>query len=340
MAFLKTLDSSDDPVDTKSGTWFEAYGRFAADLLTAQRSGQRMPRLIVIQVPTRTLVATAMNLGFSAQAIFTTYGKELTIEPDAIASLELGIVIQLRFQWQPDSQDDSFKTRRVVTGVLKKYSPKKAGTRFPSVQLDLGGKVEHISLSNNVSGIFGLPSGTPLGQETQSAPSQGVNLERWGSFFSQQRPTACTFTFFSDFEKEMDLEISEHRLLDQYLEVPHARLKDLSRLDRLTEDEHTHFVNAYEMLRKFQKMEEEISSLIEPFDFVILDGNAAVAELVGNSLLREKVKICVLESANHERISDALSSINAETLHLEKLGDSQHLQSIESNLGIVAERWY
>jgi hypothetical protein len=185
-----------------------------------------------------------------------------------------------------------------------------------------------------------MPKETPLGQETQAAPSQGVNLERWGSFFSQQRPTACTFTFFSEFEKELDLEISEHLLLEQYLQVPKIGLKDLTRLDRLTEDEHAHFVNAYEMLRKFQKMEEEIAHLVEPFDFVILDGNAAVANLVGNSLFREKVKICILEGSNHERLSDALAGISAEAMHLEELEPILHIQPIDAGLGLVAERWF
>lgn len=340
VAILKSLDLPDFQVETKVGSWFESYGRLAADLLTAQRAGHRMPKLVIIQAPSRTLVAAAINLGFSAQAIFSTQGNESKIEPNVMDSVDTGEVIQIRFQWHQEDKRDSTKTRRVVTGALKEFTSQKAGTRFPSIKLDVGGKLESIALTNNVDSIFRMPNETPLGQETQTAPSKGVNLERWGSFFSQQRPTACTFTFFADFEKEMDLEISEHLLLEQYLRVTSLGLKDLTRLDRLTEDEHAHFVNSYEMLRKFQKMEDEAAHLVEPFDFVILDGNAAVANLVGNSLFREKVKICILDSSNHERLSDALAGISAEAMHLEKPHDILHLQPIEASLSLVAERWF
>lgn len=322
------------------GSWFESYGRFAADLLTKQRAGEKTPKLIAIQAPIRTWAAVALNIGFSAQAIFSVQAAESKIAPDDLGALEPGNLIQIRFEWHPDEKDDAMMKRRVVTGMLMEFTPRKPSDRFPSLRLNVGSKIERISLSNNVTSVFSMPPETPLGQEIQLAPSEGVNLERWGSFFAQQRPTCCTFTFFSDFEKEMNVEISQHLLIDQYLQVSKLSIKSLARLDRLTEDEHAHFVNAYEMLRKFQQMEEELSPLINPFDFVILDGNAAVANLVGNSLLRDKVKICILDSGNHERLSDAVASISGEAMHLDKPSDDVHLRSIDEGSGIFAEMWF
>jgi hypothetical protein len=340
MASLSYPAGPDFEVDQEVGSWFEGYGRFAADLLTQQKSGAQMPKLIAIQAPTRALVATALNVGFSAQAIFSVDNAESRIPTQDLDVLDTGALIQIRFQWQPDERNSAAKTRRVVTGVFKAFSPLKAGNRFPSITLEVVSKLQRISISNNVASVFLMPPEAPLGQEIQTAPSEGINLERWGSFFSQQRPTACTFTFFSEFEKEMGLEISDHFLLDEYLEVPSMSLKNLARLDRLTEDEHAHFVNGYEMLRKFQTMEDEIAHLVEPFDFVILDGNAAIANLVGNSLLRDKAKICILDNGNHERLSDAVASINGEAMHLEKPSELLHLKSIDDNSRLFAEMWF
>lgn len=340
MTSLESLDMLTYPLNSSAGSWFDSYGRFAADLLHAQKSGQRLPRLVVIQAPSRVLVASAMNLGFSAQAIFSAETGATQIPLESFGTLALGSVIQVRFQWHQEDQKVPLKTRRVVTGVLKEFIPQRAGARFPSIRLALDSKLESIALTNNLTSLYLMPSETPLGQETQTAPAEGVNLERWGSFFSQQRPTACTFTYFSEFEREISLTVSDHLLLSQYLQVPSLSLKELARLDRLTDDEHIHFVNSYEMLRKMKTMEADISHLVDPFSFIILDGNAAVADLVGNSLFREKVKICILDSSNHERFSDALANISSEAMHLERPIEPLQIQTIDEHLGLFAERWF
>ena len=332
-------EGAEEEFDFEVGSWFSSYGRFASDLLMLQSSKKKLPKLVVIQAPSRALVSSALNIGFSAQALFAAEQSEKRVSVDELSSFEAGALVQIRFQWQQEDKK-SDKTRRVVTGSLKSFLPAKPGARFPSLVLDVGAKLESISLSNYVSSIFSMPQETPRGQEVQTAPALGVNLERWGAFLSQQRPSACTFSYLSDFEKEASLEVRDHLLLNQYLQVPGLSIKNLSRLDRLTEDEYTHFVNGYETLRSFQKMEDEIAALVEPFEFVILDGNAAVANLVGNSLLRQKSKICVLDGGNHERLSDAIVAIGSEAMYLERPEGLAACPTIDQAFGLFAELWY
>lgn len=325
--------------DYEVGSWFSSYGSFARDLVIFRNSKKPLPKLVVLQAPSRALVASSLNIGFSAEALFGVEASEIEISVDDLSSVELGSIIQIRYQWQEKDQDGN-RTRRVATGSLRSFFPAKSGARFPNVELSFGDYSKNISLSNFVSRIFLMPQETPMSLEVQTAPAEGVNLERWGSFFSQQRPSACTFGYLTDFEKEASLQISEHFLLDQYLQVPSLSIKELSRLDRLTDNEYTHFVNVYEMLGRFQKMGEEMVNLLEPFEFVILDGNAAVANLVGDSLLRDKTKICILDGGNHERLSDAVLAIGSEAMYLQKPEGQEGLQTIDQSFGLFAEMWY
>jgi hypothetical protein len=340
MVRLLSPEAAEIVFDEQAGSWFESYGRFASNLLVLEKTSEPLPKLVAIQAPSRSFVASALNIGFSAQAIFALADQETRIPLESISGLESGSLLQVRFQWQHDDKKSVTKSRRIVTGTLVSFLPVKAGARFPSITLDLGSKLEKISLTNNLAKVFAMPPETPKGQETQEAPADGINLERWGSFFSQQRPTACTFTYLTQFEQEASLEIKDHLLVDQYLLVPSMNIKKLSRLDRLTEDQYTHFVNAFETLKSFQKLEDEISPLIEPFQFVILDGNAAVANLVGNSLLRHKTKICIIDSGNHERLSDSISAIGGEAMHLERPQNDSGILEIDSNSGLFAEMWF
>jgi hypothetical protein len=340
MVRVASEEGAEVEFDQQAGSWFESYGRFASSLLVLQKSSEPLPKLVAIQAPSRAFVAAALNIGFSAQAIFTVAEQETRVPLESMSVLEAGSLLQVRFQWQQEDKRSVTKNRRIVTGTLTSFSPVKSGARFPSITLDIGSKLEKISLTNNLAQVFAMPPETPKGQETQEAPADGINLERWGSFFSQQRPTACTFTYLTQFEQEASLEIKDHLLVDQYLQVPSMNIKKLSRLDRLTEDEHTHFVNAFEALRSFQKLEDEIFSLIEPFQFVILDGNAAVANLVGNSLLRHKTKICIVDSGNHEMLSDSISAIGGEAMHLERPQNDSGILEIDSNSGLFAEMWF
>jgi len=341
MVRLLSPEAAEIVFDEQAGSWFESYGRFASNLLVLQTKSEPLPKLVAIQAPSRSFVASALNIGFSAQAIFALADQETRVPLESISGLETGSLLQVRFQWQQGDKKSVTKSRRIVTGTLVSFSPVKAGARFPSITLDLGSKPDKkISLTNNLAQVFAMPPETPKGQETQEAPADGINLERWGSFFSQQRPTACTFTYLTQFEQEASLVIKDHLLVDQYLQVPSMNIMKLSRLDRLTEDQYTHFVNAFETLTSFQKLEDEISSLIEPFQFVILDGNAAVANLVGNSLLRHKTKICIIDSGNHERLSDSISAIGGEAMHLERPQNDSGILEIDSNSGLFAEMWF
>jgi hypothetical protein len=331
---------SDDNHELEPGSWFENLGRFASRLLTEGVFLARRPKIIVLQVPTRSLAAAALNIGLSAQVEFSISAQESKLESSHLGSVAPGQMIQVRYEWQKNERQSPEKlTRVVVTGEFVSLTPQRAGTRFPVLTLNIAGAKTSISLTNNVTGVFVVDSKVPAGKQIQDGPITGNEIERWGGFFSQQAPTCCTFTYLSEFKSEIELEIVNHSLLDNYLRVPKLKVMELARLDRLTEDEQVHFVNAYETLRKFQKSENEVAALSLPFQFVILDGNAAVANLVGNSLLREKTKICILDSSNHERLSDAIAAIGQEVMHLtknDKLGD---LEIVDRDLGLRAEVW-
>jgi hypothetical protein len=340
MTKLSSVLTSEEDFESEVGKWFDNLGRFASRLLTEGVFLARQPKIIVLQVPSRAFVAAALNLGFSAQAQFSIRGAQTRLDLSQLESAKPGEMMQIRYEWQTeDRETGTILTRVVMTGKLHSYQTVRPGARFPSLTLDIGGVAKPASLSKNVTGVYAVDASIPSGIQVQEAPSAGIDIEEWGGFFSQQAPTCCTFTFLSDFETELNLQVTNHPLLDRYLNVPTLPIKQLARLDRLTEDKQVHFVNSYETLRKFQHSEEDVSQLAEPFQFVILDGNSAVANLVGNALLREKTKICIVDSGSHERLSDALAAIGQEAMHLTKNEKLVGLEVIDAELGLIAEVW-
>jgi hypothetical protein len=332
--------TSEENFESEVGTWFDNLGRFASRLLTEGVFLARPPKIIALQVPSRSLIAAALNLGFSAQAQFSIREAQTKLDLSQLESAKPGEMMQIRYEWQSEEREaGTILTRVVMTGRLHSYQPVRPGARFPSLTLEISGVPKPAALSKNVTGVFSVDASIPSGIQVQEAPSSGIDIEEWGGFFSQQAPTSCTFTFLSDFEIELNLQVTSHPLLDRYLNVPTLPIKQLARLDRLTEDKQVHFVNSYETLRKLQHSEEDVSNLAEPFKFVILDGNSAVANLVGNALLREKTKICILDSSTHERLSDALAAIGQEAMHLTKNEELAGLDVIDAEFGLIAEVW-
>lgn len=340
MTKLGSVLASEEDFDSEVGKWFDSLGRFSSRLLTEGVFLARPPKIIALQVPSRALVAAALNLGFSAQAQFLVRGAKTTLDLARLESAKLGEMMQIHYEWQPQTRETgSILTRVVMTGRFHSYKTARPGARYPSLILEIDGVAKQASLSKNVTGVYAVDASIPSGIQVQEAPSAGIDIEEWGGFFSQQAPTCCTFTFLSDFESELNLQVTDHPLLDRYLKVSTLSIKQLARLDRLTEDTQVHFVNSYETLRKFQHSEEDVSQLAEPFKFVVLDGNSAVANLVGNALLREKTKICIVDSSNHERLSDALAAIGQEAMHLTKNEKLVGLEVIDAQLGLIAEVW-
>jgi hypothetical protein len=324
---------------TPLGPWFKELETLGFDLLSMREAGALLPKVLAIQLPTRDLAAVALALGMSSQAIFSAAAQEVKLNVDDLGTLIEGSLVQLRFAWHPADRDPSSKSRRVVTGSFRAFRPAKAGTKYPVLNLDTGKKNEFISITDNVVSVFSMPPETPLGTETQRVATLGVNLERWGSFFTQQRPTACTFTYLGEFEEELNLQISGHPLLDDYLGLSNIELKAAARFDRLTEDQHAHFVNAYEMLAKFQRLESEIAPRLEPFEIVVFDGNVATANLVENSLFRRKTKICLIENSDHIRLGDAVDAIAREVMYLSKREDLSGTPFKRDRGSLTTEVW-
>lgn len=90
----------------------------------------------------------------------------------------------------------------------------------------------------------------------------------------------------------------------------------------MTEDQHAHFVNAYEVLEKFQRLESEIAPLLKLLDIVVSDGNVSTANLVENFLFRDKTKIAIqktaITSVGRGGVGGGVGAIAREVLYLSK----------------------
>ena len=264
-------------------SWFTSFvglgiylGRFT-DSKTSKLSR------VLLSVPRKEFVSTAIALGMSIHKFTskTSLLKEIS-ESDL---LELPSFSKLRLVLSSPGHLDV---------MFHKYFPD-ANVKF--MRCTIGGL--HKSRNQSTSHIremYLLPSSYPegdysLSQEEYESLDKSDEIEIWRT---QGAPGIAIFGEIENFKSQASAQMRKD-MISKMLGKETITLEEAARLDTLSGHSKSSLINAYGGTSEFLKLPIADHSILDLFDWIILDGNNAINRLCATENLLDKSVLSILE---------------------------------------------
>lgn len=238
-------------------------------------------------VPSRGLVANAIAWGYSKYALVNPVQPLLTKPIAALVEVALGTKIQIMF---PD--DKAQEKKQIRVGVLSSFEP---GAVISKIKLSQNGVLASYGLRQGVTFAV-VPSFTPEGDYPEPLASEASGLANVLNVFNtQHNPMAIIFTELGSYQEELAFQF-EDTSLKGTLGVETLSLEQATRVDRYSDDQHSHFVNTWEYFRQYDEIREGLGANLEAYRAVVLDGNLSLEALAQRDEFRDRFVLGIFES--------------------------------------------
>jgi hypothetical protein len=283
---------------TSLGGWFTSFVALGLHLGRYSDSGSTEISKILVTVPRKEFVSTAIALGVSIQRFNSKVSILKEIRESDLIGLPTGSKLRLVLNYghldvmfQKYFQDGKF-IRCTIGGLHKSRD-----------QL----------ISPHIRQMFLLPSSFPEGDYTVSR-QEYENSDKSNEREFWRTQGAPGVAIFGDLEK-LKLQASmlvRNDLIAKMLGKENLPLEEAARLDALSEHSTSSFVNAYESTNEFSKFSTMDQSVVDLFAWIILDGNNAINRLSAAENLMDKSVLSVLELGVPRSQGKALDTFTAE----------------------------
>ncbi len=238
-------------------------------------------------VPSRGLVANAIAWGYSKYALVNPVQPLVTKPIAALVEVALGTKIQIMFP-----ADKAQEKKQIRVGVLSSFEP---GAVISKIKLSQNGVLASYGLRQGVTFAV-VPSFTPEGDYPEPLASETSDLANVLNVFNtQHNPMAIIFTELGSYQEELAFQF-EDTSLKGTLGVETLSLEQATRVDRYSDDQHSHFVNTWEYFRQYDEIREGLGANLEAYRAVVLDGNLSLEALAQRDEFRDRFVLGIFES--------------------------------------------
>lgn len=270
-----------------AGEWFERLALLPEALEKFRVSSSGGLKRALIMVPSRALVANAVAWGYSKFAL-THPSQPLVQRPvSELIELQPGAKIRLTF---PEYRGQQSKQIRV--GRLKSYLPGKPVGRLELIQ---GSSVQKYALVAATEFSI-VPDFTPEGDYWEPLADASSGRASVRNFFNtQQNPMAIVFTELGAYQEELSFEFFDSTI-NETLGVEALSLEEAIRVDRYSDDQHSHFVNTWDYFRHYDELRDGLDENIQAYRAVVLDGNLSLEALAQRDEFRDRFVLGIFET--------------------------------------------
>jgi len=325
-----SLRNSNDGSWVMVGTWFQQLAELPSALLDYQESSNPTVKKILLAVPSRALVATAIAWGFSKHAFENPVSLAESFPSANLINIAEGTKVRIVFQVHP-----TLPKRQIRVGKIVNVSERRG---IVYVDLMTNGSTNKRALQPSVT--YSLASeATPEGDywETLEVGS-AKEVAKFNYFNSQQNPQALFLTEDGAFSEELEFQFQEPSLLKE-LAVDQLSFKQANRLDRFTRDEFSHFVNTWEPFKGFDSYAPELIKQLGIFRVVVLDGNSALDVMSARPELRESTVLGIFETGKKSLQDRGAKSFLGEAMYSNPIEGFENLLGWKAPDGIRIWGW-
>lgn len=335
MSLKRTVDGHWVPV----GEWFERLVELPRALIEFEAKNQVQLKRTLLAVPSRSLVVNAIAWGYSKLAFDNPKPAAQSYPISELQGIATGTKVRFIF---PVGR--GVKSRNTIAGGT---------SRQTSVGFFKGAVQERSLLKtsfevNGVTTSIGLAPGVRFSLEEDVTP-EGIYWEpvyagkdekalRRNYFNSQQNPQSLIFTEEIAFKEELAFQFQEASLFEA-LGVSSLSFEEATRLDQLTHDKHSHFINTWENYKDFDNAERELDQRLQAYKLVILDGNVAVDHLAQKDALRNIPLLGIFETGRNKIQDRGSAAFLGEAMYSKPIQDFETLLSWKSPDGIKIWGW-
>lgn len=204
--------------------------------------------------------------------------------------------------------------------------------------MEVNGKSEDLNLTKAV--LFSMENEkTPEGKYFEPIyTGKDEKAARRNFFNSQQNPQALIFTEIGSFQEELTFSFAEPSLYEA-LGEENLNLEEAVRIDRFSNDKHSHFVNVWESVKDFDSLAPELSKIIQAFKLIVLDGNLALDLLAQNGNLRHCKVLGVFETGRNLIQERGAAAFLGEAMYSSPIEDFEKLLDWRAPDGIKIWGW-
>lgn len=303
---------SDDDLWIPAGQWFDSLAQLPEALEKFRNSSSLGLKRSLITVPSRGLVANAIAWGYSKFALVNP-AQALVQRPVAdLVEVQVGVKIQLAFPAHKGQQ-----SKQIRVGRLKSYSPGKPVGRLELLQGTIATPYALVPATTFAI----VPEFTPEGDYWEPLADSSSGKAGVRNFFnSQQNPMAIIFTELGAYQEELSFEFNDSSLNDT-LGVEVLSLEEATRVDRYSDDQHSHFVNTWEHFRQYDEIREGLGANLEAYRAVVLDGNLSLEALAQRDEFRDRFVLGIFETGRSVLQERGASAFLGEAAYYQPIAD-------------------
>lgn len=321
------------------GEWFERLVELPRALIEFEAKHQVKLKRTLLAVPSRSLVVNAIAWGYSKLAFENPQPAAESYPILDILGIPSGTKVRLIFM--------------VGRGVNSKNTIAGGASRQTSVGVYKGAVQERALLKTSfeVKGVttnLNLAPGVRFSLEEDVTPEgnywepvyagKDEKALRRNFFNSQQNPQSLIFTEEMAFTEELKFQFQEPSLFEA-LGVSSLSFEEATRLDQLTHDKHSHFINTWENYKDYDNAEKELNKSIHAYKLVILDGNVAVDHLAQKDALRNVPLLGIFETGRNKIQDRGSAAFLGEAMYSKPIQDFEELLSWKAPDGIKIWGW-
>lgn len=279
------------------GIWFTSFTGLGILLGRLTDSDSSTSSRILLSVPRKDYVSTAIALGMSIHKFRSKTSILRRIEVSDL--LELPSTSKLRLVLKHGHLDVMFHE------VLQDGQ---------SIRCTIGGPYQpRTQLTSHIREIYLLPGSYPEGDYSIS-PQEYEGIEKSDEkeiWRSQSSPGVAVFGEIENFMLQASAHIKNDSL-SRILGKETVTLEEAARLDLYSGHSRAGLINTYGGTSEFSKILNEEHSMVNLFDWIVLDGNNAINRLCAAEKLIDKSVLSILELGVPRSQGKALDTYTAE----------------------------
>ena len=319
----------------ESGSWFKSFIGLGAHLAKASNSPNFAVSKIMIAVPKREFVSSALAIGYSIEKYLRADTLLRDIAFEDILNLEPGQILRIVRKVGLGEDDLHVQDVELASAAMA------VNPNVKSIRINTRANGNYTTLAldkSRISSLAVLPRGFPTGLHKLPAPPKGLQPKdfpqiRWNW---QASPGLVIYGEVDYFREQASTRI-QYEPLQSVLGVSDTTLEGMGRID-YAENKFPHFVNLFEPVNSFPKLSDWPYSLPDLCEWVVLDGNRASTKLSAKEALIDRRVISIVEMGVPRSQGKALAAFTEQTANL-RLVDASTLLAWSPPAGVQIWAW-
>ena len=267
---------------TSTGSWFTSFVALGIYLGRFTDSGSPKISRVLLTVPRKEFVSAAIALGMSIHKLRTKSSILKEIRESDLSGLPTTSKLRLVLKYGH------------LDVMFHKYFPE-ANVKY--MRCTIGGlHRSRNQATSHVQEMYLLPSSYPegdysLSREEFESLDKSDERETWRT---QGAPGVAIFGEMENFKVQVSAQM-RNDFMSKMLGVETITLEEAARLDSLAGHSKSSLINAYGGTSELSKFPIADQSIVDLFDWIILDGNNAINRLSATENLLDKSVLSILE---------------------------------------------